>query len=106
MRKFEQDVFNEIVKRGILTEEYLAKIVALTKQVQHPSGGADYPKTLKTTAQRALFDNLGKDEALALALDAEIRQIKKEAIERAIADFKSALTEAKEGLKKVFPDAE
>ena len=59
-------------------EEYLAKIVALTKQVQHPSGGADYPKTLKTTAQRALFDNLGKDEALALALDAEIRQIKKD----------------------------
>lgn len=59
-------------------EEYLAKIVALTKQVQHPSGGADYPKTLKTAAQRALFDNLGKDEALALALDAEIRQIKKD----------------------------
>ncbi len=33
---------------------------------------------MNTAAKRALYDNLGKDEALAIALDAEIRQTKKD----------------------------
>lgn len=59
-------------------EQYLKKIIALARQVQNPQGGADYPKSLNTPAKRALFDNLDRNEALALALDADIRRTKKD----------------------------
>ena len=39
---------------------------------------AAYPKLLNTRARRALYDNLGKDEQLAIALDAKIQQTKKD----------------------------
>ena len=38
------------------------KIAALTKKVRSHAG-ASYPKALNTAAKRALFDNLGQDEA-------------------------------------------
>ena len=50
-------------------QEYLAKIVELTKKVKNPRRRVAYPKALNTPAKRALYDNLGKDEALALAVD-------------------------------------
>lgn len=54
-------------------ELYLQKLVDLTKQVVNPaSGGITYPKSLRTSAQRALFDNLGRNEELAKTLDQEI----------------------------------
>ena len=59
-------------------KKYLAKIVDLARQARNPGGGTAYPKTLKTPAKRALFDNLGKNENLALALDEEIRLTKKD----------------------------
>ncbi|MBI5251779.1 MAG: type I restriction endonuclease subunit R [Desulfomonile tiedjei] len=64
-------------EKALEYEEYLAKIVELTRKAQNP-GGADYPKSLNTSAKRALYDNLGQDEALAITLDAEIRQTKKD----------------------------
>jgi type I restriction enzyme, R subunit len=57
-------------------EEYLTRVVALTQQVKNPTAAA-YPKTLNTAARRALYDNLGKNEALALALDTEILRTKR-----------------------------
>jgi type I restriction enzyme R subunit len=53
---------------------YLAKIVELTKQAKNGPGGAAYPKSLDTPAKKALYDNLGKDEALALAVDTAVRK--------------------------------
>ncbi len=50
-------------------EKYLAKLLALAKQVQEPSGNADYPKTMNSSAKRALYDNLDQNEELALAVD-------------------------------------
>ncbi|MGA8146783.1 MAG: type I restriction endonuclease subunit R [Gallionellaceae bacterium] len=58
-------------------EKYLAELVALAEKVQKP-GGADYPKTLNTGAKRALYDNLGKDENLALAVDYAVVTSKKD----------------------------
>jgi type I restriction enzyme R subunit len=55
-------------------EKYLAKIVELAKQVQNPMAGASYPAPLNTAAKRALYDNLGKDEALALEVDKVVRE--------------------------------
>ena len=52
---------------------YLAKIVELTKLAKNGPGGAAYPPSLNTPATKALYDNLGKDEALALAVDKAVR---------------------------------
>ena len=59
-------------------EQYLAEIVEFTKRLKNPTSSAAYPRSLDTTAKRALFDNLQNDEQLALALDREIRQTKKD----------------------------
>ena len=37
-----------------------------------------YPALMNTAAKRALYDNLDKDEGLAVAIDNEIRKIKKD----------------------------
>lgn len=57
--------------------EYLAKIVELAKKVHSPEGSGTYPAVINSAAKRALFDNLGKDEALAVAVDDDIRRTKK-----------------------------
>lgn len=54
-------------------QEYLRQIVELTKKAKNPAAGGTYPKTLNTTGRRALYDNLGREEALALAVDAGVR---------------------------------
>jgi type I restriction enzyme R subunit len=59
-------------------QKYLEKIVELTKQAKNGPGGAAYPKALNTPAKRALYDNLGKDEALALAVDVAVRANKQD----------------------------
>ena len=53
--------------------EYLEKIKQLAGQVFHGEGGTDYPDSLKTAAQRAIYDNFGQDETRAIQLDAAIR---------------------------------
>lgn len=59
-------------------ERYLAEIVALTKRAKNPSAGNSYPAAISTAALRALYDNLGGNEELAIALDSEIRKTKKD----------------------------
>ncbi len=59
-------------------EDYLSRVADLAVQVQNPTAGAAYPRSLDSAAKRALYDNLGSNEALALALDAEIRRVKKD----------------------------
>ncbi len=65
-------------QQAIDYEKYLAEIVAITEKAKSPAAGTAYPATMDTAAKRALFDNLGRDEALATALDAEIRKTKKD----------------------------
>ncbi len=54
-------------------QKYLAQIVDLTKQVKKGPQAADYPGAMNTKAKQALFDNLFKNEALALAVDHAVR---------------------------------
>lgn len=65
-------------QKAIDYEKYLARIVELTKKIKNPATGAAYPASIDTPAKRALYDNLGKDEALAVAIDVEIRTTKKD----------------------------
>jgi type I restriction enzyme R subunit len=53
--------------------DYLQKIVELTKKVKNPTVGGSYPQSLNTPAKRALYDNLMKDETLALKVDRAVR---------------------------------
>lgn len=81
-------------------EQYLAEIVALAEKVQKPGGGADYPQSLHTSAQRALYDNLEKDEALAHAVDYAVLSSKKD-------DWRGHMVKEKEvryAVKRVLHD--
>ncbi len=61
-------------KNAISYQAYLDKIVELTKQAKNPTSSNRYPATVKSAAQRALYDNLGKNEALALAVDEAVQK--------------------------------
>jgi type I restriction enzyme, R subunit len=69
------DALIEQRRKGVVGyKEYLEKIAQLAKEVTTPGGAATgYPASLKTGAQRALFNNLGKDETLTLATDKAIQ---------------------------------
>ena len=74
-------------------QEYLAKIVELTKKASNPEDQPSYPQSIKSASLRALFDNMdglpdppvsngdepavSSREAMALALDHTIRLVKK-----------------------------
>jgi type I restriction enzyme, R subunit len=60
-------------KEALDYQEYLRKIVELTKKVKSPEAGGEYPLTMNTPGKRALYDNLDKNEALALEVDAAVR---------------------------------
>lgn len=68
------DALIEQRRNGALDyQRYLSQIVELTLKAKTPGAGNTYPATLTTAARRALYDNLGCDEALALAVDEAIR---------------------------------
>jgi type I restriction enzyme R subunit len=57
-------------------QEYLKQITELAKKVTNTETSNSYPAALKTSAQRALYDNLDQDENLSLALDSTIQYTK------------------------------
>jgi len=59
-------------------EQYLDQIMELAALVQNPADSNEYPSQLDSDAKRSLYDNLNRDETLALALDNEIRNTKKD----------------------------
>jgi len=58
-------------------KDYLKKIIDLSGKVC-PETNSSYPKSLNSAAKRALYDNLGKDENLALEVDKKVRATKKD----------------------------
>jgi type I restriction enzyme R subunit len=83
-------------------EEYLAKIIELTQQLKTGTPATDYPAEIDTSARRALYDNLEKDELLALALDQAILNTKKEGWRQNPMKEK----EVKHAIKKYITDSE
>ena len=80
-------------------KEYLEEVAELSKKVVDPSATDEYPDSLHTPGQRALYDNLREDEDLARQVDQKVQSNKKdnwrgdEAKER---DVKRAVYEALE----------
>jgi type I restriction enzyme, R subunit len=60
-------------KRALEYKDYLAKLVELARQAQNGPEEAAYPKALDTPAKRALFDNLDRNETVALMVDRAVR---------------------------------
>ncbi|WP_157174457.1 hypothetical protein [Thiocystis violascens] len=51
----------------------------LTQQASRPGGTpGSYPSKVETAAQRALYNNLGEDEGLTMAVDQGIRDNRKD----------------------------
>ncbi len=71
-------LLNEIVEsrkaRAIEYEEYLKQIAELAKKVTAGQTD-DNPAQLNTPGRRALYNNLGKDEALALKVDEAVKLV-------------------------------
>lgn len=59
-------------------EKYLNEIIALSAKVKKPNTTSDYPASINTNAKRALFDNLGRNETMAIELDNKILTTKKD----------------------------
>lgn len=75
-------LLDELIKRrkeqSLEYEKYLQQILQLSSKVRKPSTNTEYPKEIISQAQRALYDNVGKNEELALALDNCIINTKKD----------------------------
>ncbi len=57
---------------------YLDNLVDLAAQVKNPARGGAYLASLVTSAKRALYDNLDKDEAAAVQVDTAVRYTRKD----------------------------
>lgn len=81
-------------------KDYLSKIIELTKRVVRPNKTNTYPSVLNTNAKRALYDNLGQDEQLAIAMDEAVKYNKQ-------ADFRGNRMKEKKikiAIKHILPD--
>jgi type I restriction enzyme R subunit len=69
------EILADLKAKRVDYEEFLKRIVEVAKQVQ---GGkaADTPEKLNTPGKRALYNNLGNDEELALRIDETVRRVR------------------------------
>lgn len=82
-------------------EEMLSKYIELVKNAETPENNPRYPESIRYSgALRALFDNCGGDEALALALDKAVRESKQDGFRHN--EFKER--RIKQALYKVLKD--
>lgn len=78
MSKLLDELIKQRKEGAVAYKAYLAKIVELSKQIKNPSASAEYPSSMDTSAKRALYDNLGRDEELTENLNYEIINTKKD----------------------------
>ena len=69
MSRLLDEIIQQRKQETIDYQEYLANIKDLASKVTEPSNGDAYPNAINTRAKQALYDNLDKDETLAVVLD-------------------------------------
>ena len=77
MSKLLAEIIKERKANAIGYEEYLKRIAELAKQVNEGKS-EETPEVLKTPAQRTLYNNLGKDENLAMQVDKAVKSVKRD----------------------------
>jgi type I restriction enzyme R subunit len=83
-------------------EKYLKEIIELSGKVKKPGKTGDYPVALDTPAKRNLYDNLGRNEGLTIAMDFTIRRTKRDGWR----DHKIKLKEVKYAIQEVLDQHE
>lgn len=71
-----KELVDSLAKGALEYKDYLDKIIDLTRQVSKQGTNSNYPETINTKAKQALYDNLGKDEELAVLMDEAVRYSK------------------------------
>jgi type I restriction enzyme, R subunit len=69
------EILDDLKGLRIDYETFLKRIAELARQVQ-AGKAADTPEKLDTQGKRALYNNLNKDEALALKIDETVRRVR------------------------------
>jgi len=77
MSKLLKAIIKERKTNAISYKAYLQKVAKLVKEVNEGKN-EETPKILTTTAQRALYNNLGKDEVLAMQIDKAVKSSKRD----------------------------
>ncbi len=60
-------------EEAISYRQYLEEVTQIARELMSGEPSKTYPSSLETPGQRALYDNLGDDEALALRVDGAVR---------------------------------
>jgi len=94
MSKLLAEIIKARKENAITYEEYLKKIADLAKKV-NDGKSEETPDALVTVAQRALYNNLGKDEELALRIDKAVKETKRD-------DFRGNLPKEREIKAEIF----
>ncbi len=77
MSKLLAEIIKERKANAISYEKYLKKIAELAKNVNEGKSD-ETPEILTTVAQKALYNNLGKDENLAMEIDKTVKITKRD----------------------------
>ncbi|MCB9987709.1 MAG: type I restriction endonuclease subunit R [Rhodospirillales bacterium] len=79
MSELLEALIEERRQQAIDYKEYLQKVKELSVQVVNPGGinPSAYPASMNSPGKKALYDNLGQDESLALRIDTAVRHTKK-----------------------------
>ncbi len=68
-----QELIDQRKAEAISYEEFLRQVEELARQIQPGKRENQYPSQISTAARQALYDNLGENIELVLALDEDIR---------------------------------
>jgi type I restriction enzyme R subunit len=69
-----EEVIRQRKEAAISYEKHLKRVAEIARMSKKPETVSEYPAKINTKAKRALYDNLGKDEDLAISLDKKIRE--------------------------------
>ena len=93
--------------KALRYEEYLKKIADLAKMVEEGMS-PDIPKSLNSPGKRALYNNLGQDEGLAVRIDEGVKRVRSDdwrgniAKERAIKRELFSILNDEDAVERVF----
>lgn len=111
MSKLLDEIIVARKEKALEYEEYLKRIAELVKKVA--AGKADdTPKLLDTPGKRALYNNLGQDEELALRLDAAVKRDRPDdwrgtkAREQVVKAAMFGVLKNKDEVERIFPIVE
>ncbi|PAU95374.1 restriction endonuclease subunit R [Aliifodinibius salipaludis] len=97
------DILEELIlkrkQQALDYKKYLQELVELTKKVKQLNG-QDYPEQIKTSGQKALYDNLNNDDELAKVVDKTVKYTAKDGWR----DNKIKEREVKRAIKQKLPE--